>query len=55
MYWIGCTAEFFKCHQLRVSYTPELSWVPGVGEEEIEEETWAHLDRTDRIVCNSQN
>ena len=41
----GCTAEIFKCHQIRVNY----STVPWEGEprrwEEIQENQWAHLTR----------
>ena len=46
----GCTAEFFKCHQVRVTYTPELSWQEGVGMEQIDQQEWAHLHRLDRKV-----
>ena len=46
----GCTAEFFKCHQLRVTYTPELPWTEGVTEDQIDQEHWARLHRTEKIV-----
>lgn len=46
----GCTAEFFKCHQVRVTYTPELSWQEDVSMEQIDQQEWAHLHRLDRKV-----
>ena len=44
----GCTAEFFKCHHIRVSYTPQIPFTEGALVEEFEEEDWAYLDRTER-------
>ena len=46
----GCTAEIFKCHQVRVTYTPELSWQEDVSMEQIDQQEWAHLHRLDRKV-----
>ena len=46
----GCTAEFFKCHQVRVSYTPDLAWEEGRQAEDLLQQHWAHLDRTQEIV-----
>merc|ERR1711971_25289 len=46
----GCTAEFFKCHQVRVSYTPDLDWEEGWQAADILAQHWAHLDRTQDIT-----
>ena len=46
----GCTAEFFKCHQVRVSYTPDLAWEEGRQAEDILQQHWALLDRTQARV-----
>ena len=56
----GCTAEFFKCHHIRVSYTPQIEYEEAEGGlvADFEEEDWAYLDRTERKVINhnvSQN
>ena len=44
----GCTAEFFKCHHIRVSYTPQIEFTEGSLVKEFQEEDWAYLDRTER-------
>ena len=49
----GCTAEFFKCHQIRVTYTPEVDWSPGTMIQDLDPEDWAQLDRTERPVSVS--
>ena len=48
----GCTAEFFKCHHIRVSYTPQIEYDEEQGGlvTDFEEEDWAYLDRTERKV-----
>ena len=46
----GCTAEFFKCHHIRVSYTPKIDYVQGALIQDIDEEDWAQLDRTEKPV-----
>ena len=50
----GCTAEFFKCHHIRVSYTPQIEYEEAEGGlvADFEEEDWAYLDRTERKVIN---
>ena len=48
----GCTAEFFKCHHIRVSYTPQIEYEEEEGGllTDFQEEDWAYLDRTERKV-----
>ena len=41
----GCTAEIFKCHQIRVNYTPLVSFTDNVQWDSIPQEDWAHLTR----------
>ena len=50
----GCTAEFFKCHHIRVTYTPKIQYREEEGGQvaDFEEEDWAYLDRTERPVLN---
>jgi len=44
----GCTAEIFKCHQVRVTYTPKRLYQNNTLVEEIEENEWAYLTRTEK-------
>ena len=44
----GCTIEIFKCHQIRVNYTPKRKYENGTLVEEIEEVEWANLARTEK-------
>jgi len=46
----GCTAEIFKCHQIRVNYTPLVSFTDSVQWDTIKQEDWAHLTRVERIL-----
>ena len=46
----GCTAEIFKCHQVRVTYTPKRMYENNTLVDEIEENEWAYLTRTERQV-----
>ena len=52
----GCTAEIFKCHQIRVTYTPKIPWE---GEsrpwEDISEDDWARLTRYINLVATSKH
>ena len=48
----GCTAEFFKCHQIRVTYTPKRGFQNDTKVAEIEEDEWAYLMRTEKPVMN---
>ena len=46
----GCTAEIFKCHQLRVTYTPQLEYIEAEDIDNIDPKAWAHLTRTEKQV-----
>ena len=46
----GCTAEIFKCHQLRVTYTPRIEFLESEDIENIDPKSWAHLTRTEKQV-----
>ena len=46
----GCTAEIFKCHQLRVTYTPEIEFTESELIDNIDTKQWAHLTRTEKQV-----
>ena len=46
----GCTAEFFKCHQIRVTYTPKRAFQNDTKAVDIEENEWAYLKRTEKPV-----
>jgi len=44
----GCTAEIFKCHQLRVTYTPKIEFLESEEIVNIDTKSWAHLTRTEK-------
>jgi len=44
----GCTAQIYKCHQIRVTYTPRRGYNNNTMLEEIQESEWAYLTRTER-------
>jgi len=44
----GCTAEIFKCHQVRVTYTPKRGYEDNTMVEQIPENEWAYLTRTEK-------
>ena len=46
----GCTAEIFKCHQLRVTYTPKIEFLASEDIDTIDPRAWAHLTRTEKQV-----
>ena len=46
----GCTAEIFKCHQLRVTYTPKIEFLESEDIDNIDPRAWAHLTRTEKQV-----
>ena len=46
----GCTAEFFKCHHIRVTYTPKIEFEDAEIIENIDVKAWAHLTRTEKLV-----
>lgn len=46
----GCTAQIFKCHQLRVTYTPLRQFENNTLIEDIPTKDWAYLRRTDKPV-----
>ena len=46
----GCTAEIFKCHQVRVTYTPEREYLEELEIETIPPNEWAYLTRTEKQV-----
>jgi hypothetical protein len=46
----GCTAEIFKCHQVRVTYTPKRMYENNTMVQEIKENEWAYLTRTEKPV-----
>ena len=46
----GCTIEIFKCHQIRVTYTPKRNYENNTMVDEIEEIEWAKLARTEKEV-----
>ena len=41
----GCTAEIFKCHQIRVTYAPKLLFTESRDVADFAESDWAHLTR----------
>jgi len=44
----GCTAEIFKCHQIRVSYTPKIGFIENKTLSDFQESDWAHLTRMEK-------
>ena len=46
----GCTAEIFKCHQVRVTYTPKREYQEELEIETIPPNEWAYLTRTEKQV-----
>jgi len=46
----GCTAQIYKCHQIRVTYTPRLAFENNTPEEAIAADDWANLRRTEKLV-----
>ena len=44
----GCTTEIYKCHQIRVTYTPKRNYENDTLVEEIQEVEWANLARTEK-------
>lgn len=51
----GCTAEIFKCHQLRVTYTPKIEFQEAEIIENIDPKAWAHLTRTEKLIDPETN
>ena len=48
----GCTAEIFKCHQVRVTYTPKRMYENNTQVDDIAENEWAYLTRSEKQVRN---
>lgn len=46
----GCTAPIFKCHQLRVTYTPRRQFENKTEVDEIPQKEWAYLRRTEKLT-----
>ena len=46
----GCTAQIYKCHQVRVTYTPKKLYKNNTVLDDIKENEWAYLTRTERQV-----
>lgn len=46
----GCTAQIYKCHQIRVTYTPDLAFENDTSVSAIREGDWANLRRTEKPV-----
>ncbi|XP_023336325.1 protein tipE [Eurytemora carolleeae] len=44
----GCTASIYKCHQIRVKYTPHVPYENGTFVSDIGIEHWADLTRIER-------
>jgi len=44
----GCTAEIFKCHQIRVTYAPKLLFTESRDVADFAESDWAHLTRMEK-------
>jgi len=51
----GCTGETFKCHQLRVTYTPKRLYENNTLVMDLEESEWAYLTRTDKPIDPETN
>jgi len=45
----GCTATVYKCHQIRVTYTPEVVWENGSVVSDLETHQWADLNRIEKL------
>lgn len=46
----GCTASIFKCHQIRVIYTPDVPYENNTYVSDINPRYWADLTRIERPV-----
>jgi len=44
----GCTAEIFKCHQIRVTYTPKIPYKEEKSVDDFVESDWAYLTRMEK-------
>ena len=49
----GCTIEIFRCHQVRVVYTPKIDYEENIMVDEIEGIEWANLARTEKDVVEN--
>ena len=46
----GCTASIYKCHQIRVVYTPEHGFKENMNANMFDQNSWADLSRIERPV-----
>ena len=46
----GCTQQIFKCHQVRVTYTPKRMYENNTQVDDIAENEWAYLTRSEKQV-----
>ena len=44
----GCTAEIFKCHQIRITYTPKIQFTDNRAISGFQDSDWANLDRMEK-------
>ena len=51
----GCTMEIFKCHQIRVTYTPQRAFQNDTFVSDIAEAEWANLARAERTTVSGKN
>ena len=49
----GCTAQIYKCHQIRVTYTPRRPYQKNTEVEDIQEAEWAYLSRTEKTDADA--
>ena len=46
----GCTAEIFKCHQIRITYTPKILFTENRNIDTFSPSDWANLDRMEKEI-----
>ena len=46
----GCTAQIYKCHQIRVTYTPRKLYRNNTSVEDIADNEWAYLTRREKLT-----
>jgi len=51
----GCTAQIYKCHQIRVQYTPREPFKNDTHVDTIPQSQWANLKRTEKPVDPDTN
>jgi len=51
----GCTASIYKCHQIRVTYTPDIFYTNGTFIDDIDPRKWTDLSRVEVMTDEETN